>query len=478
MSGIKVESVGFEFETSTIHPFKQIKGDADNLEEKDELKIMVDGNTLTIYQDSPLNIKTLFDDTLLRKPISRFLPLSDPHDPHAYPIRTTPYPHLLQNDYPKEDVNYLNDLKFNLEIEYLINEDISNKDLNLVISEELPKLYDYLSSSLKLSGYYQTQCPPLVEYTLDGGNDSFKLLFIMSKISDEGIKKIDKSFLYSNFTPQMTIGIKITNIEQTFLKFETLCDSKKIDFINLKSISLLLDGLDKFDDDLGGGGGLKHLQVTKHNVIKHLLRNVCFYIIYLYHILTTRFKFTFDEGFNIEKYNDEYIKVNLFFNPRNSVIEIINYINYTYKTNLEILINDLLIVNISIEFDKFLELILTNQIKSVDESSALSSNVENPPELMDELLTDNFIIRNDIVFFEIRFFFKLFENKTFESILNKKDVLLTPIKASKKYYKRKKSTKKKKNKKQSKKKKNKKKRKLSTRATKSTRTSLRSRYYA
>jgi len=287
----------------------------------------------------------------------------------------------------------------------------------------------------------------------------------------EGIKNIDKAFLYSNFTPQMTIGIKISNIEQTFLKFEELCDSKNINMFNLKSISLLLDELEHFDDDLGGGGRLKHLQVTKHskkkikkikkiiknnvNVIKHLLRNVCFYIIYLYHILKSQFNITFDD-FDIEEYNNRYIKEGLFFNPRNSVIEMIKYINNTYKINIKILINKLLI-NISIEFDKFLELILSNKIKSVDESSALSSNVESPPEVMNDLLTGNFIIRNDIVFFEIRFFSKLFENKTLASILNNKGVLL--IKASKKLSKKKKKKSKKKKKKSKKKKEKSKKKK-------------------
>jgi len=461
MSGIFVESVGFEFEVSRIHPFiREGKLAARNLEDSDELEIKLDGNTVTIYQDSPEITTELFDDDLLRKPISRFLP----KDPSSTRLS---YPPHLQSDH-KEDVLYLSGTKFNLEIEYLINKDISQIDLNRVISEELPKLYNFLSSSIKLSGYYQTHRPPLVEYTLNKGGG--KYFFIMSHIK-EGIKNIDKAFLYSNFTPQMTIGIKISNIEQTFLKFEELCDSKNINMFNLKSISLLLDELEHFDDDLGGGGRLKHLQVTKHskkkikkikkiiknNVIKikHLLRNVCFYIIYLYHILKSQFNITFDD-FDIEEYNNRYIKEGLFFNPRNSVIEMIKYINNTYKINIKILINKLLI-NISIEFDKFLELILSNKIKSVDESSALSSNVESPPEVMNDLLTGNFIIRNDIVFFEIRFFSKLFENKTLASILNNKGVLL--IKASKKLSKKKKKKSKKKKKKSKKKKEKSKKKK-------------------
>lgn len=463
MSGIFVESVGFEFESSAIHPFKREKTLlATNLEDSsDELEIKLDDNTVTIYQDSPENITELFDDELLRNPISIFL---SKDSPSTYP------PHHL---YHEKDVQYLSGTKFNLEIEYLINKDISKIDLNSIISEELPKLYDFLSSSIKLSGYYKTQNPPLVEYTL---NDS--LFFIMSHISKEGIKNIDKAFLYSNFTPQMTIGIKIGNIEQTFLNFEALCDSENINLFNLKSISLLLDDLEKFDDDLGG---LNLLDADE--MIKHLLRNVCFYIIYLYHILKSQFKITFDDHFDIENYNDQYIKEGLFFNPRNSVIEIIKYINNTYKTNIEILINELL-TNISIEFDNFLKLLLSNNIKSVDESSALSSNVESPSVMDDGLLSDNFVIRNDIVFFEIRFFSKLFRNKTLESILNRKDILLSTraskgklikrktkkIKTKKKKHKKKH---KKKYKKKHKKKHTKKKRKLSTRAPKSTRTSSR-----
>jgi hypothetical protein len=461
MSGIFVESVGFEFESSAMHPFKKSMhpNRVENLKETDDLEIKLDKNTLSIYQDSPGNIKTLFSDELLRKDIPKFLP----KPPHTYPP-----PDLL--NYPREDVNFLDDVKYNLEIEYLIYEGISKKDLNIVISEELPKLYDFLSSSIKLSGYYKTNSRPLIEYTLDGGDDSFKLIFIMSRISNVGIKNIDKAFLYSNFTPQMTIGIKISNIEQTFLKFEEICDNKNINLFNLKSISLLLDELMHYKDDLGGGG-LKHLQVTyskkkvrnliRNNVIKNLLRNVCFYIIYLYHILKSQFKYTFDEHFDIDEYNDEYIKTLLFFNPRNSIIEIIKYINNTYKINIEILINEIL-TNISIEFNNFLELLLSNKIKSVDESSALSSNVESPSVMDDGLLSDNFIIRNGIVFFEVRFFSKLFENKTLESILSKQDILI-PQRGIKKKHKKK--TKGKKHKK-----KHTKKKKLSTRAPKSTRT--------
>ena len=141
MSGIFVESVGFEFESSRIHPFKREgKLAATNLEgSSDELEIKLDGNTVTIYQDSPEKTTELFDGKLLRKPISRFLPI----DPSSTRLS---YPPHLKSGHPKEDVQYLSGTKFNLEIEYLINKGISKIDLNRIISDELPKLYNFPSS--------------------------------------------------------------------------------------------------------------------------------------------------------------------------------------------------------------------------------------------------------------------------------------------------------------------------------------------
>ena len=510
MSGIFVESVGFEFEVSTIHPFKLVGDKMSTLDETDYFVKENKDYKMVFAKDMSSIFRKVFPmENKGNMPVTKFLPFKKDDSPLECKFSgknpdidyispdTRTVKHYdgdklsieqieqFKKENPHISLYFIKNECNNFELEFLVTKNISNTDLNNVIIEQFSNIYKILISEISFSGIYRYRtnawgnlvelCPPLVEYSLMKSGICFLTeLPLIEDISDQYEDYLRLGFMIKNkVAPQMTIGIKIFNIEQTFLKFEHLFNNRNIPIINLKSISLLLDSLEEnSDEDLGG-----------KTMMEIILRNICFYIIYFYQQIKTKFSdITFDDEY---EFNTLYFKNKFNFLPRNSIIEMIEYITITYKVSFTEMVVDMIGRCKIYDLNIFLKMVLENKLKTVDEKSSISKNAKSPVHC--ERLSDNFIIVDDVVFFEIRTFGKLLgytgddlRRNSFMSILNRNDILL-PIKASKDILKKrkrktkkiktkKKKHKKKHNKKKHKKKHTKKKRKLSSRAPKSTRT--------
>ena len=78
MSGIFVESVGFEFEVSTIHPFKREGNKMTTLDESDFFMKDNRDYKMIFAKDISSRLSHIFPyETKVNKPVTKFLPLKD-----------------------------------------------------------------------------------------------------------------------------------------------------------------------------------------------------------------------------------------------------------------------------------------------------------------------------------------------------------------------------------------------------------------